>query len=83
MPIKFEGQFKYRNESKVNAGLAPAAVKSQKWPSGADCGRPQDSVYPAVSPNDNHRRSMPGVAAAFADRPHAESSLRRTNTAGP
>jgi len=38
MPIKFEGQFKYRDESKVNADWRGAAAKSKKWPSGADCG---------------------------------------------
>jgi hypothetical protein len=36
MPIKFEGQFNYRDESKVNAGPARAIMKSKKCASGAD-----------------------------------------------
>jgi hypothetical protein len=39
MPIKFEGQFKDRDESKVNAQSAPAAMKIGKCPTGANYSR--------------------------------------------
>jgi hypothetical protein len=35
-PIKFEGQFKYRDESKMNAKAAATSGKSQKCPFDGD-----------------------------------------------
>jgi hypothetical protein len=67
MPIKFEGQFKYRDESKVNPQSARAAMKSRSAHPARIIPGSRDSVYPEVSPNDNHRhrRAWRGRGAAI------------------
>jgi hypothetical protein len=56
MPVKFEWQFKYRDESNVNAVLADARRNRENAHFAGVTGGSGYLVYPAICRNDNHSR---------------------------
>jgi hypothetical protein len=55
MSIKFEEQFKYRDESNLKTGTGPSPSKRKSRCAAAVSGKVRDSIYPRLSRNDNHR----------------------------
>jgi hypothetical protein len=66
MSIKFEEQFKYRDESNLNAATGSTAPNLEDRCAAMVSGEAQGTVYPRRSRDDNHRERAAAAPLARA-----------------
>jgi len=60
--VKFEGQFKHRDESNLNESVGQIAVSGKTAAFAGNGARRQNAVYRAVWQSDNHRHNAQAAA---------------------